>query len=87
MVSVLFKNSAINYLGYDIQWHDISDEELLTLLKKHKREEDKKFIYILGPKNYKALIDEYKENYPDKDASYMEELLRDFEAESEEKHE
>lgn len=87
MVSVLFKNSAINYLGYDIQWHDISDEELLTLLKQHKREEDKKLIIFLGAEKYKSLIDDFKKNYPDQDPTYMEGLLKEFEAERGEKHE
>lgn len=81
MVSVLVKNSAINYLGYNMEFHEVSDEELLTLLKQRKREEDKKLIFFIGVEKYRNLIEDYKKEYPEGDSSYMESLLKEYEAE------
>lgn len=88
MVSVLFKQAGLNYLGFNIDWYNISDEELLTLLKARKREEDKKLIFFMGVDKYKTLIEDYKKEFPERDTSYMENLLIEYESSLEgDKHE
>lgn len=79
VVSMLFKRTALNYLGMnDDDWCSISDEMLLTMLKSHKRCEDMRIISIIGAEKYKALIEDYKKEYPKEDSAYMEGLLEDY---------
>jgi hypothetical protein len=78
VVSALFKQHALNYLNMNISFNDISDEEILTLLKSAKRDKDSLLVRFLGTDKYKDLIEQYKKEYPNGDSSYMEELLADY---------
>lgn len=81
MVSMLFKNSAINYLQLGVEPHQISDEELLALLKYQKRETDKTNARMIGIDQYRTIISTFIQQYPDFDPSYMQGILKEIEEE------
>lgn len=81
LVSMLIKKSALDYLNlFDEKLlFDISDEQLLLLLKQQKRDKDMDLISMLGLEKYKSMIKEGKEKYPDSDFTYMENLVKEYE--------
>jgi len=78
LVSMLVKQTAIDYLHMDIEWHQISDEQLLVLLKHEKRSSDFAFLQMVGVDKFKIMLEDFKKKYPDKDNSYNEELLAEY---------
>lgn len=81
LVSMLVKKSALDYLNMfdEKTLFEISDEQLLFLLKQEKRNKDMHFINMIGLEKYKAMIKEGKEKYPDSDYTYMDGLIAEYE--------
>lgn len=78
VVNILFKQAAIDYLGFDFEWYQVSDEQVMSMLKSKKFETDIHLIGVIGADKYRETIEAYKKSYPDYDPSYMESLLSQY---------
>lgn len=76
MVSLLFKNSAIEYLHLGVEPYSISDEMLLALLLEEKKRKDLDLVAVIGVDQFEKLIADAKEK--GLDTSYNEELIKEY---------
>ena len=72
----LFRNVALNYLGFDDLKGRFSDESLLSFLKQYKFQEDLNLIAMIGIERYEKFIEDSKEK--GLNTSYNEELLKEY---------
>lgn len=76
MVSLFFKNNAIEYLHLGIEPHSISDEMLLALLLDEKKTKDLDLVSIIGVEQFEKLIADAKGK--GMDTTYNEELIKEY---------